>query len=497
MTLEQFDVAVLLGAAVLLIGIAAVRLSVGTGLPSLLLYVGLGLLLGPEGLGAEIENLETARTLGYAALIVILAEGGLTTPWSQLRPAAGPAIALAVVGVIVSTVVTAAAVRAVFDVDWRFALVLGAAVASTDSAAVFSVLRRVPLPPRLAGILEAESGFNDATAVILVVAFSTEMPDGATDLLLLIATLGYELAVGAVLGIGIGRVGAAAVRRMALPASGLYPIAVLTLALAAYAAAAVLDASGFLAVYVAALVLGNARLPHGPAVRGFAEGLAWLAQIGLFVMLGLLVPPSAVPSATLPAFAVGFALLLLARPLSVLVSVLPFRIPVREQLFLSWAGLRGAVPIVLATIPVVNGVPGSRQVLHTVFVLVVVFTILQAPPLPWIATRMGLVAAAEARDIDVESSPLARLGADLLELRIPENSQLHGVGIFELRLPVGAAVTMIIRDGRAFVPTSTTTLRHGDEVLVVARSDLRQQTEERLRAVSRAGRLAGWYGERG
>ncbi|MDP9399116.1 MAG: potassium/proton antiporter [Actinomycetota bacterium] len=510
MTLEQLDLALLAGAVVLLVAIAAVRLSVGTGLPSLVLYVGLGLLLGREGLGiewgGERAHLETAQALGYSALVVILAEGGLTTSWSQLRPTALPAASLATVGVLVSVGVTALVAAPLLPDEggWRFALLVGAVVAPTDSAAVFSVLRRVPLPPRLAGLLEAESGFNDATAVLLVVTLSTSMAtpagSGWAGLLEIGGLLVYELLAGAAIGLLVGRVGAAGVRRIALPASGLYPIAVMALAVGAYALAGVAHASGFLAVYLAAMVLGNARLPHGPPVRGFAEGLAWLAQIGLFVMLGLLVTPSELGAALLPALGVGAALLLLARPLSVLVALLPFRLAARsfrpswrEQAFLSWAGLRGAVPIVLAIVPVVQGVPGSEGLLPVVFVLVVVLTVVQGPTLPGLATRLAVAAPAEARDVDVESSPLVRLGADLLELRIPPTSRLHGVEVLELRLPPGAAVPLVVRDGRAFVPGPTTPLRHGDDVLVVAPAAVRESTEARLREVSRAGRLARWY----
>jgi potassium/hydrogen antiporter len=493
-TIEQFNLGLLGGALVVLVAIAAVRLAVGTGLPSLLLYLGLGLALRP--LGVTLDDPETARALGYAALVVILAEGGLTTPWSSFRPAAAPAVALATVGVAVSALVTAVAAFALLGGDWRLALLAGTVVASTDSAAVFSVLRRVPLPRRLAGVLEAESGINDAPVVILVVALSTAPTDDLEPLPLL-GRLVYELAVGAVVGIALGQLGAAAVRRIALPASGLYPLAVLAYAAAAYGVASGLHASGFLAVYLAALVLGNARLPHGPPVRAFAEGLAWLAQIGLFVLLGLLVKPSELTAALVPALGIGFVLLLVARPLSVLISLAPFRFPWREQAYLSWAGLRGAVPIVLATVPVVEEVPGGDRLFHIVFLLVVVFTVLQAPTLARVAIRLGISAPVEPRDIDVESSPLLRLGADLLELHIPPYSRLHGVEVVELRLPPGAAVTLVVREGRAFVPAPTTALRHGDDVLVVTTAEAREAAERRLRAISRAGRLAGWYGEPG
>lgn len=496
MTVEQLDLALLAGGLILLLSIAAVRLSSRTGLPTLLIYLGVGLLLGEDAAGIDFDDAELARVLGYAALVVILTEGGLTTSWRRIRDALAPAAVLATVGVAVSVLVTACAARLLLDVEWRLALLVGAIVSSTDAAAVFSVLRQVPLPPRIAGVLEAESGFNDAPVVLVVVGLSAASADGP-EALPLLGGVAAQLAGGAVVGLLVGRLGALALRGIALPASGLYPLAVLAMAVTAYGLAAFLHASGFLAVYLAALVLGNARLPHRPATRGFADGLAWLAQIGLFVMLGLLATPSELAPAVLPALGIGLALLLLARPLSVVLSVTPFAFSVREQAFLSWAGLRGAVPIVLATVPVVEGVPGSELLFNTVFVLVVVFTLVQAPTLPTVARRLGLISPVEAVDIEVEAAPLGRLNADVLTLRIPADSQLHGVEIFELRLPPGAAVTLVVRDGESFVPTPQTTLQHGDELLVVSTADARREAERRLRAVSRQGKLAGWFGERG
>jgi cell volume regulation protein A len=488
MTADELNLLLLAGALVLLVGIAAVRLSVGTGLPSLLLYLGLGLLLGENVLGLDFDDGQLAHALGYAALVVILAEGGLTANWSEVRANVGAAAVLATVGSAVSLGIVTGAAKLLLDIDWTDALLIGAILAPTDSAAVFSVLRRVPLPGRLGGLLEAESGFNDAPVVIVVVALSLGEAPTWWGLLLLI---GYELALGAVMGIAIGWLGAWGVRRIALPASGLYPLAVMALCVTAYGAASAAHASGFLAVYLAALVLGNARLPHRPATRGFAEGMAWLAQIGLFVMLGLLATPRDLPGSILPALGVGLVLLLLARPLSVLVSVAPFRVPWREQAFLSWAGLRGAVPVVLAT------VPRDQQIFNLVFVLVIAFTLLQAPTLPWVARRLGLVSPEEAQQLDIESSPLMRIDADLLQVRVAPGSKLAGVELFELRLPEGAAITLVVRDGTSFVPSSTTRLATGDDLIVVATDAVRAATENRLRAVSRRGRLAGWLDGRG
>ncbi|SDI88440.1 potassium/proton antiporter [Nonomuraea jiangxiensis] len=496
------DVWLLLGGAIVIAAIGFVRIAHRTGLPSLLVFLGFGLVLGEAGFGIPFDNPQLAQQIGLTALAVILAEGGLTTNWSHVRQSVPMAVVLATVGVTVSIVVVALVVEALLGIDRTTALILGAVLASTDAAAVFSVLRRLPLPPRLAGVLEAESGFNDAPTVIAVVLLSGATQSSATVGTFLLES-GVELVIGAAVGLAVGPAGAYAMRRVALPASGLYPIAVLALTFVSYGGAVLLHGSGFLAVYLAALILGNSRLPHRAATRGFAEGAAWLAQIGLFVMLGLLASPEEMPTAIVPGLIAGTVLVLLARPLSVVASSLLAwalrlgRVTWREQAFLSWAGLRGAIPIVLATIPWASGVTGSKEIFNEVFVIVIVFTLLQGPTLPFVARLLRVSAPAEAHDLAVESAPLEELKADLLQIKVPVGSQLHGVEIFELRLPAGAAVTLVVRDGKSFVPDTTTRIRVHDQLLLVTTAACRDEVERRLRAVSRRGKLAGWYGERG
>ncbi|RWZ75294.1 potassium/proton antiporter [Streptomyces albidoflavus] len=486
----------LLCSLVLLVAVAAVRVSARSGLPSLLVYLGIGVAMGVDGIGhLSFSDAELTQVIGYAALVVILAEGGLGTSWKEMKPALPSAAALALVGVAVSVGVTASAAHYLAGLEWRQALIIGAVVSSTDAAAVFSVLRRVPLPSRITGTLEAESGFNDAPVVILVLAFCTAGP--VEHWYVLIGEILLELAIGAAIGLAVGWLGALGLRHVALPASGLYPIAVLAIATTGYAAGAMAHGSGFLAVYLCALVLGNAKLPHAPATRGFAEGLGWVAQIGMFVLLGLLVTPHDLAGDVVPALVIGLVLTVVARPLSVFVSLTPFRRPWREQALMSWAGLRGAVPIILATIPMVAGVRGSERLFNIVFILVVVYTLLQGPTLPWLARRLGLGNQAEAADLGVESAPLERLRGHLLSVAIPEKSRMHGVEVSELRLPTGAAVTLVVRDGDSFVPTPSTLLQRGDELLVVATDPVRDSAEERLRAVGRGGKLAGWLGTSG
>jgi potassium/hydrogen antiporter len=491
---HQLDMVLLIGAVVMLVAILAVRLSVGAGLPSLLVYLLMGVLLGEAGLGIEFEDANVAHALGFAALVLILAEGGLTTQWAEIRPAMRMGVSLATLGVAVSVTVVAVGAHYLFGLDWQLAVLLGAVTSPTDAAAVFSVLRRVPLPRRLTGVLEAESGLNDAPTVLLVTLVST---GAALDhgILGFVGIVVYELALGLLAGLAVGLGGAWLMRRVALPSSGLYPLAVISLTILAYAGTSALHASGFAAVYVAALVLGNSELPHRAATRSFSEGIAWLAQIGLFVMLGLLASPGRISvDHVVIAVLAGLLLTFVARPLSVLACAFTNRLTVREQIFVSWAGLRGAVPIVLTTIPLAEEVSGAEELFDIVFVMVVIYTLVTGPTLAWVAARLHVAHRGEPRDIDVEAAPLERIAADLLQISITRRSQLHGVEVGELRLPVGASVSLLVREGKPIVPELRTVLRRGDDMLVVTPRKLREATEQRLRAVSARGRLAEWLG---
>jgi cell volume regulation protein A len=494
----SIDLALLVGAGVLLIAVLAVRVSIRAGLPSLLVYLFLGMAIGEAGLGIQFENVTLTRILGFCALVVIIAEGGLTTRWPVVRPVIAAAATLATFGVFVSVAVVGLLVHLLLNLPWQLAFLYGAVLSSTDAAAVFSTLRRLHIRPRLTALLEAESGINDAPAVLLVVTlslFTGPAIQGAWWQQ--VALIAYELVAGGLIGFAVGAVGAFGLRRIALPAAGLYPLAAVGLTVLAYASGAVAHASGFLAVYVAGVVLGNARIPHRQAVLGFADGMAWLGQIGLFVLLGLLASPERLPSAVVPALVVGIVLVLAARPISVAASVSWFRVGWREQAFLSWAGLRGAVPIVLATVPLSLDIPGATKLFDVVFVLVVVYTVVQGTTVAPVGQLLGVTAPAEPTELRVETAPLERMRADLLELDIPNGSHLAGVYIDELRLPSGAVVTLVLRDEVGFVPDPRTRLRAGDSLLIVTTAAVREAAERRLRAVSRRGRLARWVGEEG
>jgi potassium/hydrogen antiporter len=481
------------GAAVLLLAVLAVQVSTRVGLPSLLVYLAIGLLIGESGLGVQFSDTPLTATLGIAGLVLILAEGGLATRWSVIRPALGPGIALSTVAVAVNIAVTGWALHLLLSLDWRTALLWGAVLSSTDAAAVFSVLRTLKVMPRLAGTLELESGINDAPVYIVVVLLAAGDPVRWWTPLL----VGYELVVGALVGTALGIAGAWALRRAALPATGLYPLATIAVCVLAFAAGQGLHASGFLATYLAGLVLGNARLPHRANTLSFAEGLGWLAQISLFVLLGLYASPVRLPDAVIPALIAGAVLVVLARPLSVVLALAPLRVPWREQAFLSWSGLRGAIPIVLALIALDMGFPGAQLLVDVVFVLVVLLTLVQGVTLPVVVRWLRLSRPEQGKEMVVDFSPLDEMDADLLQVRIPHPSRLHGVYLSELRLPSGAMVSLVVRNGKGFTPQATTRLQEGDQLLVVTTAGNRDQAERRIRAVHRAGRLAQWRGETG
>jgi cell volume regulation protein A len=486
---QQINLAILLGTAVILVGAVAVRFSSRLGLPSLLVYLAIGLGLGQSGLGIRFDDAELARHLGLGALVLIIAEGGLASRWKAVRPALVPASILATAGVLVSVAVLGLMVHLMLGFDARLSLLYGAVLSSTDAAAVFSTLRRLPLRQRLVAVVEAESGMNDAIVVLLVVLLSaptagfrwTQIPVAA-----------YQLVGGVAIGLGVGAAGAWALRRAALPAAGLYPLAAVGLTVFAYATGALAGVSGFIAIYVCGITLGNAKLPHRQAILGFADGLGWMAQIGLFVLLGLLASPAELVHAVVPGLLVGAALLFVARPVSVVLCLTPLRVPWREQAFLSWAGLRGAVPIVLATVPLSGHLPGARELFDVVFVVVVIFTVVQGSTLPPIARWLGVTAANQATELRVETAPLDTMRAELLEFEVPVGSRLNGVHLDELRLPVGAVVTLVLRGGTGFVPSSDTRIKTGDGLLIVSTSEIREQVEQRIEDVSRAGTLARW-----
>ncbi len=388
---------ILIVGALLAAGIAAALLADRVRLPGLLLFLGLGMLLGSEGIGGiEFADYRTAQTAGTIGLVLILFEGGLSAGWGEIRPVLGTAIGLATLGTFLTAMAAGAAAIWIFDLSTLQGLILGAAVAATDSAAIFAVLRGSRLERRLARTLEGESGMNDPVALLLVIGFGEWIADpsyGAGDMAL---SFVVKLGLGAVLGLAAGRIARWAIGRAELPNPGLYPVATLATAAISYGVAELAGGSGFLAVYVTALALGADSLPARRTVVAFHQGLGWLAQIGLFFLLGLLVFPGDLIGVAGKGLLLSLVLIFAARPLATLLVTQFSGLRLSERAMLGWAGLRGAIPIWLATFPVVAGVAESKLIFDAVFFVVLTSTLIQGATVEPVARWLGVTGAEPA-----------------------------------------------------------------------------------------------------
>ncbi|HZX93639.1 MAG TPA: potassium/proton antiporter [Myxococcales bacterium] len=468
---EPHAIAGFLLAAGLLIAMAALfsRASERAGLPLALAFLAVGMLAGSEGLGGiSFEDYRLTFRVGTTALALILFDGGLHTPVRAFREAIKPAAVLAILGVAGTAGLVALAARAL-GFEWSHALLLGAVVSSTDAAAVFSVLRvsGIQLRRRVGMVVELESGLNDPMAVLLTMAVTFALTgkgfsaaDAALEGVL-------QLAVGAVGGLGIGWLGRFVLAHAKLAAGGLYPVLTVALALVAFAAPTLLHGSGFLAVYIAGVVLGNGRIPYQGGVAHVHDAIAWLSQVGMFLLLGLLVFPTHLVDVALSGLALGLFLAVAARPLVVGLLLLPFRMPWREVAFISWVGLRGAVPIILATFPVLAGVAGGRRVFDVVFFVVVVNAII--PGWTVRAAARFLKVGGEAPPAPpavVEIQSTRSLRGDVLSFVIEKASAVAGSQISELPFPEGSAVMLVVRGSDLLPARGSTRLLAGDHVHV-------------------------------
>ena len=471
---------ILVAGALLAAGIAASLLAARVRLPGLLLFLGLGMLIGTDGLGwIDFEDYELARTIGTVALVLILFEGGLTSGFDAIRPVLRPALGLALVGTVVTAGIVGFAAAALFGISTLEGLLLGAIVASTDGAAVFAILRGSTLRRRLAHTLEGEAGFNDPVAVLLVIGFIEwiQEPDfGLADMLGLFV---LELGIGAVVGITVGWLAVEGLRRARLDTPGLYPVATLATAAVAFGAADVLHGSGFLAAYLAGLALGSAQIPARRTVTVFHQGLGWVAQIVMFLALGLLVFPSELGEVWVEGTVLTAVLLFVARPVATFVGTALDPFTVREKAVLGWAGLRGAVPVVLATFPVIEGVAGAEDyIFNIVFFAVVISTLVQGVTFEGLARRLGVTTNEPALPRPLaESGTIRRLGAEVLEFPVDPEDALVGHRVRELALPRDALLTVIVRGDEAVLPRGSTRVEEGDILHVVVRSEVAAQMD--------------------
>lgn len=474
---EPIPTAVLLTTVGTLLGISILfsRATERVSVPVALIFLVTGILAGSEGLGGiAFENYALSFRLGSIALVLILFDGGLNTSLDAVRRYAPPAGVLATVGVLGTAALTAVGAR-LLGLPWPTALLIGAVVSSTDAAAVFAVLRGsgIHLKRRVGVTLEVESGANDPMAVILTVVLTENLvaPASGIGWRLPLEVL-QQIGVGAAFGVAIGYGGRLLLARLRLPTVGLYPVLTLAIAFVSFGVPTLFQGSGFLSVYVAALVLGNGTLPYRPGLLRVHDALAWLSQITMFLMLGLLVFPSRLVDVAGVGLGVGIFLTVIARPVVVALCLAPFKYPRKEVLYISWVGLRGAVPIILATFPVLVGAPGAGRIFDLVFFIVVVNSIVPGTTVAWVARKLGLESAEPPMPkavLEIES--MQPLSGELMSFYIDPALVVAGVPLTELPFPEGAAATLIVRGQELIAPKGSTVLLPGDHVYVFARPE--------------------------
>ncbi len=464
---------VLVAGALLTAGLAASLLAGRLRLPSLVLFLGVGMAVGSDGLGwIAFDDYRLARDVGVVALALILFEGGLAAGFGEIRPVLKPVISLALLGTLITAAICGLAAAWLFGFPLLQGLLLGSIVASTDGAAIFAMLRGSSLKRRLARTLEGEAGMNDPVAVLLVVGFIAwiQQPGyGLADMLWLFA---HQVAIGTAVGLGIGVAAVWAFKRVQLATPGLYPVASIATAALAFGAADTLHGSGFLSVYLTALVLGSATIPARHTIVTFHQGMAWIAQLAMFLVLGLLVSPSRLPDVAAKGTVLALVLMLLARPVAAFAATIgPFG--AADRAVLGWAGLRGAVPVVLATFPVIAGVPHSREFFDVVFFAVLLSTVVQGSTFEPVARRLGATttAATLATSALTETGTIRQLGADAIEVAAAPGDALVGHRIRDLGLPRAAIVNVIVRDGQAIPPRGSTRIEGGDRLHVLIRRE--------------------------
>lgn len=458
--------------ALILLSILASKVSGRAGLPALVLFLLVGILAGSEGIGGiEFDDSLVAQSLGIVALAYILFSGGLDTEWRAVRPVLGPGILLSTVAVVLTAVAMGFAATLILGLPLLHGLLLGAIVSSTDAAAVFSVMRSrgVGLRERLRRVLELESGSNDPMAIFLTIGLITLIVEPGTSWLSLVPLFAQQMVFGAAVGLVVGRTAVPAINRLNLAYDGLYPVFTLALVAVVYGVSTMVGGNGFLAVYLAGLAMGNQHFIHKRSIMRFHDGLGWLMQITMFITLGLLVFPSELVPIAWTGLALALVLIFVARPLSVFATLWFSQLSKAEVALVSWVGLRGAVPIILTTYPLVMNVPGAGAIFNVVFFIVVLSVLLQGPTIPTVARLLGVDEPHRTRlRYPIEFEQTAEMDSDLVEIVVPKGSPVVDRKILELGLPDQALVVLLSREGQFLVPRGATTVLEGDRLLLLA-----------------------------
>lgn len=467
---------ILIGASLLLIAsIISSKASARFGIPALVIFLLIGMLAGSEGIGRiAFDNPRLAQYIGSVALIFILFYGGLDTDWGNVRPVLREGNLLATGGVLITAALLGGFVVLVFHFTLLEGLLLGAIVSSTDAAAVFAVLRsrKVSLVERVKSLLELESGSNDPMAVFLTVGFLTLITDPRATPLGIVGLFFLQMGVGALAGYLAGKGIVRVMNVLKLEYDGLYPVLTASLVLLTYGLTTVLQGSGFLAVYIVGLIMGNANFIQKRNVAHFHGGVAWLMQIAMFLSLGLLVFPSRLIPVIGPGLLMALFLMCVARPVSVFIMLAGSPYNVREKLFISWVGLRGSVPIVLATFPLLAGVVHAELIFNIVFFIVLASTLLQGTSIPVVARVFGVdLPFSEKRKYPLEFQHTDDLNTRMLDFAVPIGSCMVGKMLYELGLPADSLITLIVRNEDFIVPSGKTIIEEGDILLILVNNN--------------------------
>lgn len=472
--IDQF---ILLAAILIIFGILSSKLSARLGLPVLVMFLIVGMLAGEDGPGGiAFDNAQIAHALGSLALAIILFDGGLQTPITSIKQVWKPASILATLGVLITSMLTGAAAAYILDVSLLYGLLIGAIVGSTDAAAVFSLLRNagIHINPRLKSILEIESATNDPMAIFLTVGLLEVMVKGlepGTGLLLLFV---QQIGIGSCVGLACGWIAVRIINRINLTTSGLYPVMVTALGLLSFGIAANLGGSGFLAIFITGVVIGNSRFVFQRSTFLFHDGLAWLGQINMFIILGLLINPSSLLDVWFEGLMIAVVLILIARPISIFPILKPFGFTLREITLVSWVGLRGSVPIILAIYPLMYDLPGASLIFNVVFFVVLISATVQGSTLPFMARFLSLTEPAPATPAaTLEITALGDVDAEIVEYRLGENSRASGRHLSQMALPDGTVVAMITRGTKVIPPRGSTLLHSGDHLFIMMKPDVR------------------------
>lgn len=471
------DQIILLAAILILVGIASSKISARLGLPVLVLFLLVGVLAGERGIGGvSFDSPSAAHALGTLALALILFDGGLQTPTSSIKSVWKPSSLLATLGVLVTAVITGTAAAYILDLPLLEGMLLGAIVGSTDAAAVFSLLRNagVYIKPRLKYTLEVESASNDPMAIFLTVGLLEILVNGMEPGTGLLQMFFMQMGVGGAVGLGVGWASVKVINRIQLVASGLYPVMVAACGLLAFGLAANLQGSGFLSIFIAGVVVGNSRFVFQRSTFLFHDGLAWFSQITMFVMLGLLVDPASLLNVWAEGLLISLVLIFVARPLAVVPLLKLFRFNNREITLVSWVGLRGSVPIILAIFPLMYELPGAELLFNVVFFVVLISATVQGSTLPLMARKLGLTEHSPAIPAaTLEITAIGDVDADIVKYSLVEGSRAAGRRLSQTALPDGTVVAMITRNNNVIPPRGSTTLLAGDHLFIVLRPDAR------------------------